>query len=109
MAAWSELLQFVKKNYKVEVVNENFLKLVFDVGSLRSQVVFLSRASLMNDTEDWLQIESPFAEPAAVDCRAALSRWATWSAADSQPSEISWSFDTPRRWPTSVSASSSGH
>ena len=35
------------------------MKLLFDVGNLRSQVVYLWRMNLLDGTEEWMQIESP--------------------------------------------------
>lgn len=35
------------------------MKLVFEIGDMRTQVVFLWRQLLLDGTEEWLQIESP--------------------------------------------------
>src|SRR5262245_24956512 len=46
--------------------------MIFDVGDLRTQLVFLSHFQLMDGEEDWLQIESPFADLGTVDLQQAL-------------------------------------
>jgi hypothetical protein len=48
------------------------MRLVFGVGDLRSQIVFLWRMSLLDETEDWVQIESPFGRLDSVDLRGAI-------------------------------------
>lgn len=73
MATWAVLKNYILGNYKVAHDDENVIKLVFDVGDLRSQAVFLWRASLMNGDEDWVQVESPIGSLADIDLRQALS------------------------------------
>jgi hypothetical protein len=48
------------------------MKLIFDVGDLRSQVVFLWKMSMLDGAEDWVQIESPFGRLDSVNLRAAI-------------------------------------
>lgn len=48
------------------------LQLIVPTGSNRSQVVYLWHRRLMKGTEDWLVIESPFAEVDDVDVTAVL-------------------------------------
>jgi hypothetical protein len=60
MATWSALTEYVRSHYKISEEKPGSLKLVFDLGNLRSQVVFLWRMTLNDGTEDWVQIESPF-------------------------------------------------
>jgi hypothetical protein len=72
MATWSDLVVYVRANYRVAEEKPNMLHMVFDTGNLRSQMVFLWRQSLMDGQEEWVQIESPFAEVGSVDLRRAL-------------------------------------
>jgi hypothetical protein len=48
------------------------MKLIFDTGELRSQIVMVWRVTLDDGAEEWLQIESPFAELGTVDLGRAL-------------------------------------
>jgi hypothetical protein len=72
MASWTALVDYVRRQYKVADEQPGMMKLVFDVGDMRSQVVFLWRMPLQNGTEEWVQIESPFGEINSVDLRAAV-------------------------------------
>ncbi len=72
MATWSALTEYVRSNYKISDEKPGSLKLVFDVGNLRSQVVFLWRMTLNDGTEDWVQIESPFGKLDSVNLRGAI-------------------------------------
>jgi hypothetical protein len=67
MAVWNDVHTYVRNNYKVADEQPGVIKMIFDVGNLRSQVVFLARQTLMNETEEWLLIESPFGELGNVD------------------------------------------
>jgi len=72
MANWSSLVNYVTSNYKVSDQQPEMLKLVFDTGDLRSQVVFLWR-QVLGEGEEWVQIESPVAELGLVDLPRALT------------------------------------
>lgn len=72
MATWSALADYVRANYKISEETPDSLKLIFDVGNLRSQVVFLWRMSLLDGTEEWVQIESPFGRLGSVDIYGAV-------------------------------------
>ena len=50
------------------------LKLVFETGNLRSQLVFIWHITLNEGREEWAQIESPIGELGSVDLAAALQR-----------------------------------
>lgn len=72
MATWSDLKAYVKNNYKIADEADDHIKLVFDMGNLRSQVVIVWHAQLANTDEHWVQIESPIGELGQVDVNAAL-------------------------------------
>jgi hypothetical protein len=72
MVTWSALTEYVRSHYKISDEKPGSLKLVFDVGDLRSQVVFLWRMTLNDGAEDWVQIESPFGRLDSVNLRGAI-------------------------------------
>lgn len=74
MASWTELTDYVRSNYKIADERPNMLKMIFKTGGLRSQLVFLTRQALMDGVEEWVQIESPFADADKVDLRRALQQ-----------------------------------
>jgi hypothetical protein len=71
MASWNDLSAYVHRTYKIADENENMIKLVFETGNLRSQVVVLWHMTL-SDGEEWVQVESPFAEIGSVNLAQAL-------------------------------------
>jgi hypothetical protein len=72
MATWQDLTNYVRANYKVAEEGAGSMKLIFETGDLRSQVVMLWRVTLDDGAEEWVQIESPFAELGKVDLTRAL-------------------------------------
>jgi hypothetical protein len=74
MATWSELADYVRANYKVAEEKPDMLKMIFNTGGLRSQIVLLVRQVLRDGGEEWVQIESPIGEIAKLDLRAALEQ-----------------------------------
>jgi hypothetical protein len=62
----------MRANYKISDEQDGSMKLIFDVGNLRSQVVILWRMSLLDGEEEWVQIESPFGRLDSVDLRGAV-------------------------------------
>ena len=72
MANWASLVDYVNRNYKIADQNDTMVKLIFNTGDLRSQVIFVWKSSLMNGAEEWVTFESPFAEIAQVDLGTVL-------------------------------------
>jgi hypothetical protein len=72
MATWSDLQSYIRNNYKSADETPDSIKLVFDVGGLRSQVVIVWHLQLSGTNEEWVQIESPIGELGSVDLTAAL-------------------------------------
>lgn len=70
MASWGQLVDYVKKNYKVAEQTDRMLQLLFPVGD-RSQFVYVWHLR-MQDGEEWIQIESPVGKLAEIDSRAVL-------------------------------------
>jgi hypothetical protein len=62
VADWRSFKALVKSTYQVSHEREEMLQLIVDTERGRSQVVYLWHRRLMKGTEDWLVIESPFAE-----------------------------------------------
>ncbi|MGH9209651.1 MAG: hypothetical protein ACRD2C_03115 [Acidimicrobiales bacterium] len=72
MASWRDFRAFVKSTYDVAQEQPGMIQLLFDLEDGRSQAVFLWRRQLMKGSEEWLVIESPFAEVGRVDLDKAL-------------------------------------
>jgi hypothetical protein len=72
MATWDELHSYIRVTYKVAEDTGTFMKLLFNVGGGRSQVVFVGR----NDTgggDSYATISSPFGTVGKLDLAAVLS------------------------------------
>jgi hypothetical protein len=72
MASWRDFVAFVKSSYDVAQEQPGMVQLLFDLDDGRSQAVYLWRRQLMKGAEEWLVIESPFAEIGSVDMEKAL-------------------------------------
>ena len=72
MATWSALSDYVRANYKISDETPDSFKLIFDVGNLRSQIVFLWRLKLLDGAEEWVQVESPFGRLDSVDLHGVI-------------------------------------
>lgn len=66
MATWRDFKAFVKSGYRVVRDRPDLMQLDVRTASDRSQSVYLSHRVLRKN-EDWLIIESPFAEATDVD------------------------------------------
>ena len=53
MATWGDVKTFVHDNYKADDLSDDVMKMVFETGDLRSQLVFLTHYTLKEGTEDW--------------------------------------------------------
>lgn len=65
MASWYELVNYVKTNYELTDERPNMVSMIFKLGGGRSQIVYLWKHLLAGE-EEWVQIESPFAEMGSV-------------------------------------------
>jgi hypothetical protein len=74
MASWSDVVGYIHSNYKVSDETPSSMKLVFETGNLRSQVVMLWRVTPEGTSEEWVQIESPFGELGSIDLAQALQQ-----------------------------------
>ncbi|MER7441267.1 hypothetical protein [Micromonospora avicenniae] len=74
MATWADLTSYIRANYKIAEERPNLIKLVFETGNLRSQVVLLWHLTLDDGDEEWVQIESSFGELGSVNLALALEK-----------------------------------
>lgn len=72
MASWGQLVDFVRKNYRVDEQTDRMLRFEFSIGDNgeRSQVVFVWHTP--TDGEEWIQIESPIGELGKINLRELL-------------------------------------
>lgn len=59
MATWSDLMTYIRGNYKISDEDKGYCRLLFDVGDGRSQFVLLFHQTLNGGLEDWVEIQSP--------------------------------------------------
>ncbi|WP_107766177.1 hypothetical protein [Nocardioides terrigena] len=71
MTNWNALTSFISSNYDVNEMTDSRVKMVFNTGDLRSQVVFLWRMELAQG-EEWIQVESVIGPIASLDMVQAL-------------------------------------
>ena len=74
MATWNDVVSYMRSNYKVSDEQPNMIKLVFDLGNLRTQVVVVWHITLNDGQEHWAQIESPFGELGTFNLAHALQQ-----------------------------------
>jgi len=72
MAAWTDLVGYIRSNYKIAEEQPDMVKLLFEVAGLRSQVVLLWHLTLAGGKEEWVQIESAIGEVGSVDLGRAV-------------------------------------
>jgi hypothetical protein len=72
MAAWTDLVGYIRSNYKIADEQPDMVKLLFEVAGLRSQVVLLWHLTLAGGKEEWVQIESAIGEVGSVDLGRAV-------------------------------------
>src|SRR6266702_3776384 len=68
MATWQDVTEYVRSHYKIAGEEKGLMiKLVFETGEMRSQLVLLTHHTLLDDAEEWLQISSPVASLGQVN------------------------------------------
>ncbi|MEU5909679.1 hypothetical protein [Micromonospora sp. NPDC047527] len=72
MATWADLTSYIRSNYKIAEERPGLIKLVFETGNLRSQVVLIWHLTLADAEEEWVQIESSFGDLGSVNLARAL-------------------------------------
>jgi hypothetical protein len=73
MASWEQLRQYTRSTYQISEELPEAFTMVFEVRGGRTQLVFITHYTLMDDQEDWVVIESPFGEIGMVDLSAAVT------------------------------------
>lgn len=66
MATWSDLMTYIRGNYKISDEGKDYCGLGFDVGNGRKQVVVLFHHTLNGGLEHWVEIESPVGNAASL-------------------------------------------
>jgi hypothetical protein len=72
MANWRDFVAFVKSTYEISQEEPDMLRLMFETEHGRTQYVYLWRRLLLKGSEEWLVIESPFAEVGEVSLQKVL-------------------------------------
>lgn len=76
MANWRDVIGYMRSSYKIaeEIRTDSgdifALKLIFNTGDGRSQLVFVGLETLNEGKEEWISIESPFARLDGADLQA---------------------------------------
>jgi len=73
MTTWMDVKRFVEANYRFEEVNDSLLKLLFETGDLRSQLVFVGYDKSGADVE-WIRVNSPVGPVQQLDLHGAATR-----------------------------------
>ena len=72
MASWNDLKALVAQRFKVEELDSNHLKMLFETGSEnRSQLVLVARQFNESTGEEWVGISSPIGKVGEVPLEAA--------------------------------------
>lgn len=72
MATWQSARAYIESQYRIQDSSENALVMVFDLGDLRSQIVFVSRSVARSSGAEWIDISSPIGTFAEIDLSALL-------------------------------------
>jgi hypothetical protein len=73
MANWPALQTYIRQNYKIAEDSESSLKLIFETGNLRSQLVIIRRSERGDSGEEWVTLQSPVGSALSVDLPRAAS------------------------------------
>lgn len=60
MATWTDLVGYLRTNYKIAQDKDDYLHLIFNVGDERSQVVAVSKGTMQASDDEWAIITSQF-------------------------------------------------
>ena len=73
MATWDQLRQYLQETYEHEPFgDQGGLRMLFDLGQGRSQVIVIEPQRLMDGHEEWAVIESPIGDLRQIDLPRAL-------------------------------------
>jgi len=74
MATWATVKDYLLANYKCSPYREDGLKLTFDVGGGRSQVIIVQWAGKSVEQAAWVDFHSPIGRLTRVDLRKGVMR-----------------------------------
>jgi hypothetical protein len=78
LATWNQLRQYLQETYKHEPFgDQGGLRMLFDLGQGRSQVIVIEPQLLMDGEEEWAVIESPIGDIRQIDLLQALQEMGT--------------------------------
>jgi hypothetical protein len=72
MATWAQLKDYIRSNYRISDDYDDAIKLTFETDLGRTQSVLVRHVALLDGTEDWVAIESPFGELGQIDVAQAV-------------------------------------
>lgn len=72
MASWTDVVNVIRVGYEVAVDEPDHLGLRVALDDSRSQTAHLWRQTLIDSTDEWVQIESPFGRIGEGDAISAL-------------------------------------
>jgi hypothetical protein len=77
VATWADVKGFVQEHYVSGTLPDGNLKMVFRFDDGRSQAVVVSRYTLQDGQEEWVEISSAIGELDKVNLKAALREMGT--------------------------------
>lgn len=69
MTTWAEVKTYVHNKYKVEDVNEELMRLIFNLQNGRTQLVYIHHS--FNESAQWIRINSPIGKVADLNVASA--------------------------------------
>ena len=74
MATWQDVRSYVHSNYKVEDIDPDMMKMLFDAGNGRSQLIYVGHIDLSHaNMGEWLTYFSAFSNTDQVTAHVVLS------------------------------------
>jgi hypothetical protein len=74
MASWDDLARYVRGNYSLSADKPGLMTMIFNFPDGRSQLVMLTREAIGEGSEEWVIIESAFAQMGNVSLQKVLER-----------------------------------
>lgn len=69
MTTWAEVKTYVHNKYKVEDVNDDLMRLIFNLDNGRTQLVYIEHA--FNESAQWIKINSPIGKVSDLNVASA--------------------------------------
>jgi hypothetical protein len=74
MTTWAELKSHINKNYSSQNLDDNLVKIVFNIDGKRSQTVLVEAAGADSSADGWIKFQSPIGKIDEVDVKEAAAR-----------------------------------